>query len=461
MLRITLNTILLDGNVDRTENDGQPQEAAVRFLSNNNQPSFRILNHESIRSAYAVETTPIAVENTDPNTMTFPVDDNEFIGLLSTKHSMLVIREHAVLIGRTVPNSLVDFQVPKNNYVSRKHCVLRYENGEFTIECLSKNGLYVDGLLLRKGYMPYKLSRISCFRFPSTDIEVVFENLIKTKQNSMMMAHTSPTAGDANGSVEQGYESVPTTTMYETSHDSGVHLSSTILPLQEPAGQETAEHNFRTPTPAQQEHFPATVKPQFNAVDTVNSVNNLLAWQPPETYVKPPYSYAQLIIQAIMASPDKQLPLSEIYGYIAETYPFYRHSANWQNSIRHNLSLNRYFIKVPRANQSGKGSYWRIDPQQEPLLAARSHRMRRNRAQSVCLPRPCTAFDAPAAQSSTTGFRSGSPEMELFLRSAPITPESINGIDMRNMRPTHFPPHEESFDYEPVSKRHKKFLHEF
>ncbi|RPA87295.1 hypothetical protein BJ508DRAFT_98244 [Ascobolus immersus RN42] len=82
---------------------------------------------------------------------------------------------------------------------------------------------------------------------------------------------------------------------------------------------------------------------------------------------KPSYSYATLIGMAILRAPNRRLTLSQIYKWISETFSYYRTSDHgWQNSIRHNLSLNKALIRVERPkDEPGKGSYWTIKEGQE------------------------------------------------------------------------------------------------
>lgn len=77
---------------------------------------------------------------------------------------------------------------------------------------------------------------------------------------------------------------------------------------------------------------------------------------------KPGHSYATLIGMAILRAPQRRLTLSQIYKWISDTYRYYKaDQTGWQNSIRHNLSLNKAFVKQERPKDDpGKGNYWAI-----------------------------------------------------------------------------------------------------
>lgn len=70
---------------------------------------------------------------------------------------------------------------------------------------------------------------------------------------------------------------------------------------------------------------------------------------------KPPYSYIALIVMAIQSTPSKRCTLSEIYTYLQQRWSFFRSNyQGWKNSVRHNLSLNECFIKLPKGQLTNK-----------------------------------------------------------------------------------------------------------
>ncbi|XP_071957691.1 forkhead box protein F1-like [Antedon mediterranea] len=121
---------------------------------------------------------------------------------------------------------------------------------------------------------------------------------------------------------------------------------------------------------------------------------------------KPPYSYIALIVMAIQSSPTKRLTLSEIYQFLMQRFPFFRGAyQGWKNSVRHNLSLNECFIKLPKGlGRPGKGHYWTIDPASEFMFEEGSFR-RRPRG----FRRKCQALRPPYAMMNAMTGMHGTP----------------------------------------------------
>uniref|UniRef100_A0A8C3NAZ0 Forkhead box protein L2 n=1 Tax=Geospiza parvula TaxID=87175 RepID=A0A8C3NAZ0_GEOPR len=120
---------------------------------------------------------------------------------------------------------------------------------------------------------------------------------------------------------------------------------------------------------------------------------------------RPPYSFVALITMAIRASPGQRLPLSGIYAYIAERFPFYRGpSRQWQNSVRHNLSLNPCFRRLPC--RRGRAGEWVLDPAFQDMYPGGNYHLRRRRGLCRRPPparreAPCGARDAPLVPEGT------------------------------------------------------------
>ncbi|KAI1884250.1 hypothetical protein AGOR_G00224510 [Albula goreensis] len=341
-----------------------------------------------------------------------------------------LMKKRSVTIGRNSSQGSVDVSMGHSSFISRRHLEIFTAGedgaggGDFYLRCLGKNGVFVDGVFLRRGAPPLQLPRVCTFRFPSTNIKITFTALASVKKEKRE-APESPIK-PVQPQISPLTISIP---------DNIAHLMS---PLPSPTGTISAANSCPSSprgAGASGYRMGRIMNSDLQLIgDHSQSENDKEAsgGDSPKDDSKPPYSYAQLIVQAITMATDKQLTLNGIYTHITKNYPYYRTAdKGWQNSIRHNLSLNRYFIKVPRSQEEpGKGSFWRIDPASESKLIEQAFRKRRPRG-VPCFRTPLgplSSRSAPASPSHTGVLSAHS--------SGAQTPDSLS----REGSPVHMDP---------------------
>uniref|UniRef100_A0A5K3FSC2 Fork-head domain-containing protein n=1 Tax=Mesocestoides corti TaxID=53468 RepID=A0A5K3FSC2_MESCO len=132
---------------------------------------------------------------------------------------------------------------------------------------------------------------------------------------------------------------------------------------------------------------------------TTSYVNSAYSSTYCQSLAKPCYSYTHLIFMAIESTPAKCMTVNQIYNWCETNFPFYKHAgAGWKNSLRHNLSINKSFKRLPRDGRAsnleslvtskgalfcessvffdetnsdegpGRGAYWAVEPRERPNL---------------------------------------------------------------------------------------------
>ncbi|KAG8507535.1 Forkhead box protein K2, partial [Galemys pyrenaicus] len=357
-----------------------------------------------------------------------------------------LMKKRSVTIGRNSSQGSVDVSMGHSSFISRRHLEIFTPpggaalggaapeppappgpdaGGDFYLRCLGKNGVFVDGVFQRRGAPPLQLPRVCTFRFPSTNIKITFTAL-SSERREKQEAPESPVK-PVQAHISPLTINIP---------DTMAHL---ISPLPSPTGTISAANSCpSSPRGAGSSGYKVgrAVPSDLNLMADSSQPENekeASGGDSPKDDSKPPYSYAQLIVQAITMAPDKQLTLNGIYTHITKNYPYYRTAdKGWQNSIRHNLSLNRYFIKVPRSQEEpGKGSFWRVDPASESKLVEQAFRKRRPRG-VPCFRTPLGPLSSRSAPASPnhagvlSAHSSGAQTPESLSREgspAPVEPE--------------------------------------
>ncbi|XP_029992076.1 forkhead box protein K1 isoform X2 [Sphaeramia orbicularis] len=331
-----------------------------------------------------------------------------------------VMRQRSVTIGRNSSHGSVDINMGHSSFISRRHLQITYDDSTgFSLRCLGKNGVFVDGVFQRRGAPPLLLPRECVFRFPSTVIKIQFMSLLEVEEQREK-EQPSPPARPLLPHISPLKISIPTMQQHEE------HIRVFGSPLPSPTGTISVPNscpasprgagssgyrygrNVTSDLQLAAEYAAKAVSEQRRSIAEQRGGGNeqrgeSAGGDSPKDESKPPYSYAQLIVQAISSAPDKQLTLSGIYAHITKHYPYYRTAdKGWQNSIRHNLSLNRYFLKVARSqDEPGKGSFWRVDSASESKLVEQAFRKRRQRG-VACFRTPFGPLSSRSAPASPT-----------------------------------------------------------
>ena len=270
-------------------------------------------------------------------------------------------------------NFKIDIDLGPDQQISRRHAEIQYstDSENWVISCIGRNGLFLDDERLERGHRKYLrsgavigiLGTQMMFLLPAEP--PVVHPLVK-KQLMNEEEDQDEDADDAHRdlphSASQGRGGrQPNSSFQAASTGKG---ASSSRPAQNMLATSSSQAAPGTPTISRSQPQPKSNKqsPIYARGLMLESTEEIDYSLDSAKDIKPPFSYAQMIGQAILSSPDENATLSKIYDYIRERYAFFRHNgAGWQNSIRHNLSLSKSFEKIPRrTDEPGKGMKWRI-----------------------------------------------------------------------------------------------------
>ncbi|KAF2139509.1 uncharacterized protein K452DRAFT_327981 [Aplosporella prunicola CBS 121167] len=324
-----------------------------------------------------------------------------------------------IVFGANQPTSStqVNIDLGPDKQVSRIHAWIEYESdqGHWFIIVNGRNGLKLDDRTLTRGEKN-KLHSGSVINVCGTDMIFVCPGEeLYIHPSIMARAKNSDEEGqeeDSYHGMNNGYGKSadsrgqpPTGNQNQSNSRQTGHApgQTQLAPTSTPAGPILPNTPMPSRTKAQQSSpkvktSPATVSGAYSRGVMLESTEQIDYSADSAKDLKPPHSYAQLIGQAIMASPEEQLTLANIYEYIKTHYAFYRfNGGGWQNSIRHNLSLSKHFEKVARrTDEPGKGMKWRLVPDERDAFLKKGIHTRKTRMASSGPNSPAINQNSPA-----------------------------------------------------------------
>ncbi|KAI0014136.1 hypothetical protein F4779DRAFT_612946 [Xylariaceae sp. FL0662B] len=276
---------------------------------------------------------------------------------------------------RPEDGDFVHIDLGPSKIFSRQSGVIYFDSdpGKWFIQAKGRNGLKVDNVPLKKSDDPHPLSSGEVIEIGGIEMMFVLPgNIGPLRINPIYLEQAGLQPPPKSSPIrDTGRTALPTAPSGDLS--SSQHTtrppSSRDQAFQQPIAPAPPDYK-RPGTPPSVKSRPTTSQqktPAHGSSGTMlMSQNDVDLTKDENKHIKPHFSYAQMITQAITSTPEEKLNLAGIYQYIINNYAYYRHQppSGWQNSIRHNLSLNKAFNKAPRStDEPGKGMKWELVPE--------------------------------------------------------------------------------------------------
>ncbi|KAL8714132.1 MAG: hypothetical protein Q9220_001860 [cf. Caloplaca sp. 1 TL-2023] len=307
---------------------------------------------------------------------------------------------HSTLGGESSPvpreePSTIDINLAPIKAVSRLHARLYYavQDQKWHIEVKGRNGVLLNDRKIKRG----EESEMACgdvLEIANTQMMFVtaedrakihpmfFDQLEAAKEDKKSAVIDShPHAHPEASSSQSRIPGIATTS-------SQVNGKPTIAPA--PADFVRPTTPVRSPKKPQRTSSASKPSPAFGRGFMVESSEQIDYRSDATRDLKPTIPYSVMITQAILSKPDEKITLSDIYEWIKAHFAYYRYlTTNWQNSIRHNLSLNPAFDKTARkSGDQGKGMMWYLkqDKRSDMITQVAKHMRKTNARPSSSSP---------------------------------------------------------------------------
>lgn len=211
--------------------------------------------------------------------------------------------------------------------VSRLHAEINYEAQDWAITVYGRNGIRINNVILKKGE---RRTLTSGQIIEIAGVEMIFvaphEGRLRVPESHLLRAQlllpqNSTDVEDLGGNTTS---SAPSSAQPSRNHNGTVSIAPAPPDYQRPGTPMSARSRVQYST-GKSPYAGGTMMMNADDVDLSLTSNE---------HIKPPYSYAQMITQAIIDTEEEKLNLSGIYKYIQKNYSYYRQQigGGWQVS---------------------------------------------------------------------------------------------------------------------------------